>query len=123
VHTNHSAIKFLMNKPITNDRVTRWLLLLQEFNITIIDRPGRDNLVVDFLSSLIHTGDSTPVDDDFPDENLFFISTFTPWYVDVANYLVTDKMPQGMTSREKQRIIQLSANYMWHEDTLYRTRT
>jgi hypothetical protein len=110
-----------MNKPITNARLTIWLLLLQEFNITIIDRPGRDNLVVDFLSRLIHTGDSTPVDDDFPDENLFSISTFTPWYADIANYLVTDKLPQGMISREKQRIIQLSANYMWHEDTLYRT--
>jgi hypothetical protein len=109
-----------MNKPVTNARVTRWLLLLQEFNITIIDRPRRDNLVVDFLSRLIHTGDSTPVDDDFPDEN-FSISTFTPWYADVANYLVTSKLPQGMTSIEKHRIIQLSANYMWHEDTLYRT--
>jgi hypothetical protein len=33
VHTDQSAIRFLMNKPITNGRVTRWLLLLQEFNI------------------------------------------------------------------------------------------
>jgi hypothetical protein len=90
-----------MNKPITNDRVTRWIFLLQKFNITIIDRPGIDNLVTDFLSRLIHTGDSTPVDNDFLDENLFSISTFTPWYANVANYLVTDKMPQGMTSREK----------------------
>ena len=29
VHTDHSAIKYLMNKPVTNARVTRWLLLLQ----------------------------------------------------------------------------------------------
>jgi hypothetical protein len=108
-----------MNKPITNARVTRWLLLLKEFNITIIDKLGRDNLVVDFLSRLIHTGDSTPVDDAFPDENLFSISTYTPWYADVANYLIIGKLPQSMTSREKKRIIQLSANYMWHEDTLY----
>ena len=50
VHTDHSAIRFLMNKPITNGRVTRWIMLLQEFNITVIDRPGKDNLVVDFLS-------------------------------------------------------------------------
>jgi hypothetical protein len=110
-----------MNKPVTNARVTRWLLLLQEFNITIIDRPGKDNLVVDFLSRLIHTGDNTPVDDDFPDENLFSISTYIPWYADVANYLVTGKLPQNLSSREKQRIIQLSANYMWHDDCLYRT--
>ena len=29
VHTDHSVIRFLMNKPITNGRVTRWPLLLQ----------------------------------------------------------------------------------------------
>jgi hypothetical protein len=45
IHTNHSSIKFLMNKPITNGRITRWLLLLQEFNITIVDMPGKENLV------------------------------------------------------------------------------
>jgi hypothetical protein len=28
VHTDHSAIKFLMNKPVTNPRVTQWFLLL-----------------------------------------------------------------------------------------------
>ena len=29
VHIDYSAIIFLMNKPITNGRITRWLLLLQ----------------------------------------------------------------------------------------------
>eukprot|EP00253_Pinus_taeda_P026227 PITA_26227 len=42
VHTDHLAIKYLMNKSITNARVTRWLLLPQEFDITIVDRPGLD---------------------------------------------------------------------------------
>jgi hypothetical protein len=37
IHTNHSTIIFLMNKPITNGRVTRWLLLLQKFNIIVLD--------------------------------------------------------------------------------------
>jgi hypothetical protein len=50
VHTDHSAIRFLMKKPITNGRVTRWLLLLQELNITMLDRPIKDNVVVDFIS-------------------------------------------------------------------------
>jgi hypothetical protein len=98
VHTDHSTIRFLMNKPITNARVTRWLLLLQEFNITIIDRPGKDNLVFDFLSRLIHIGDNTPIDDDFPDENLFSISTYIPWYTYVSKYLVTRKLPQNLSS-------------------------
>jgi hypothetical protein len=77
VHTDHSTIKLLMKKPVTNPRVTKWLLLLQDFNINIIDRPGKDNLVDDFLSRMIHLGDNALVDDNFPDENLFGISTFT----------------------------------------------
>lgn len=35
LYTDHSAIKYLANKPITNGRVTRWMILLQEFDITI----------------------------------------------------------------------------------------
>ena len=68
VHTNHSTITFLMNKPITNGRVTRWLLLLQEFNITIIDRASKENLVADFLSRIQHEDGTQPVDDTFSDE-------------------------------------------------------
>jgi hypothetical protein len=45
LHTDHAAIKYLMNKPITNGRVTRWLLLLQEYDITILNKPGKDNVV------------------------------------------------------------------------------
>eukprot|EP00253_Pinus_taeda_P022517 PITA_22517 len=43
VNTDHSAIKYLMNKLVTNARVTKWLLLLQEFDITIVNRPGLDH--------------------------------------------------------------------------------
>jgi len=37
LYTNYSAIKYLANKRIRNGRVTHWLLLLQEFGITIMD--------------------------------------------------------------------------------------
>ena len=37
LYTDHSAIKYLANKPIMNGRVSRWLILLQEFDITIKD--------------------------------------------------------------------------------------
>ena len=64
VHTGHPSIKFLMNKPNTNGRITRWLLLLEEFNITILDRSRRENLVVDFLSRINNdNGDPIHVDD------------------------------------------------------------
>ena len=63
LYADHSAIKYLANKPITNGRVTHWLLLLQEFDITIRDRPGRENLVADFLSRVLRTDDAVAVED------------------------------------------------------------
>ena len=71
-----------MNKPITNGQVTRWLLFLKELSVTVIDRPGKENLVVDFLSRINHGDDIVPTDDDFPDEYLFSISVNTPWFAD-----------------------------------------
>ena len=82
-----------MNKLITNSRVTRWLLLLQEFNITVIDQPGKENLVAYFLSRIQHEDGTKPVDDTFPDEHLFAVSVQTSWFVDIANYLATGKIP------------------------------
>ena len=70
VHTDHSAIKYLMNKHVTNARVPRWILLLQEFDITTIDKPRKENVVADFLSCLTNSDDSFPVEDSFPDEHL-----------------------------------------------------
>lgn len=83
LHTDNSNIIFLMNKPITTACVTIWLLLLQEFNITIIERTGKCDIVADFLSRRVHTGDTALVTNDFLDENLFFIYTYTPWYENV----------------------------------------
>ena len=38
VHTDHAAIKYLMEKKDAKPRLIRWVLLLQEFDLHIIDR-------------------------------------------------------------------------------------
>ena len=95
-----------MNKPVTSAQVTRWLLLLQEFDIIIVDRLGKENFVADFLSRLTNNDDNPPVEDSFPDEQLLEVSTHSPRYVDIANYLAVGKLPRHLSKREKKRIIQ-----------------
>ena len=102
-----------MNKAITNGRATRWLLLLQEFNINIIDKLIKGNIVTYFLSRINRGGEMSPVNDDFPDEHVFSLATKPPWYAYLANYLTTGKLPQHLSSREKQRIVKISVNYSW----------
>jgi hypothetical protein len=121
IHIDHTTIKYLMNKPITNARVTRWLLLLQLFDITIVDRPRKENVVANFLSRLHINDDNSPIDDSFPDEHLFAISAHSPWYADIANYLVAGKVPPHLSPRERRKIIQKSVRYSWIGGYLFYT--
>nr|GEY29104.1 reverse transcriptase domain-containing protein [Tanacetum cinerariifolium] len=52
VYTDHSALKYLLNKQDAKPRLLRWVLLLQEFDITIRDKKGYKNLATDHLSRL-----------------------------------------------------------------------
>ena len=71
VHTNHAAIKYLMEKKDAKPRLIRWLLLLQEFDLQITDRKGAENPIANNLSRLENVPDDPlPIDDSFPDEQL-----------------------------------------------------
>jgi hypothetical protein len=122
LYTSYSAIKYLDNKPITNGRVTRWLLLLQEFDITIKDRPERENFVADFMSRIPKIDYSLTVEDQFSDEHLFVVTTKPPWYADVENYLETRKLPAHLSSRERKMIVQHSAQFTWIGGYLFHRR-
>ena len=52
VHTDHAAIKYLMEKKDAKPRFIRWILLLQEFDLHITDRKGAENPEADNLSRL-----------------------------------------------------------------------
>ena len=64
VHTDHAAIKYLMKKPDVNAIIVIWLLLLKQFDLTIVDKPGKENFVVDFLPRMnLPTSEEGMVDD------------------------------------------------------------
>ena len=75
-------------------RLIRWILLLQEFNITIKDKKRVENVVVDHLSRVTFNKsmDAFPMRDLFPDEQLFSISTL-PQYANIVNFLIKGKTP------------------------------
>jgi len=62
LHTHHDAIKYLMNKPIINGRITRFFLLLEECDIIILNKPRKDNVAVDFLSRLTSNKNDPPIE-------------------------------------------------------------
>ncbi|XP_042396420.1 uncharacterized protein LOC121986519 [Zingiber officinale] len=67
---DHAALKYLLKKPDAKPRLIRWMLLLQEFDVEIRDRSGKENLVADHLSRIEGDLDHSAIDDDFRDEQL-----------------------------------------------------
>ncbi|GJV35221.1 hypothetical protein Tco_1407698 [Tanacetum coccineum] len=79
------------NKPDAKPRLLRWVLLLQEFDITIRDKKGSENLAADHLSRLENPHkdvlENKDINEHFPLETLGAItSESTPWFADYANY-------------------------------------
>ena len=79
VYTDHSAIKYLLEKKDAKPRLIRWVLLLQEFDLEIRDKKGAENLVADHLSRLELSKEientEVPINESFPDEQLFALLT------------------------------------------------
>ena len=73
VYTDHSAIKYLIEKKDAKPRLIRWVLLLQEFDLEIRDKKGSENLIADHLSRLELTKKQmeSPIKEEFPDEQFF----------------------------------------------------
>ena len=122
VHTDHSAIKYLMTKKDAKPRLIRWVLLLQEFDVEIKDKKGTENLVADHLSRLEGASDDVQVNDEFPDEKLLAIEDnwAVPCFAYYVNYLVAKVVPPEFTYQQKKRFFAHLKHYYWEEPILYR---
>ena len=122
VHTDHSAIKYLMTKKDAKPRLFRWVLLLQEFDVEIKDKKGTENLVADHLSRLEGASDEIQVNDDFPEEHLLAVEDkrAVPWFADYLNYLVAKVVPPEFNYQQKKRFFAHLRHYYWEEPILYR---
>ena len=122
VHTDHSAIKYLMTKKDAKPRLIRWVLLLQEFDLEIKDKKGKENLIAYHLSRLEGVRDKVHVNDDFPDGQLLTIEDkkSVPWFADYVNYLVAKVIPPEFSYQQKKRFFAHLKHYYWEEPILYR---
>nr|XP_016509079.1 PREDICTED: uncharacterized protein LOC107826602 [Nicotiana tabacum] len=93
-----------------------------EFDFEVKDRKGTQNQVADHLSRLEEAGRpkvDLEINDAFPDEHILALpSTFAPWYADIANYLVSGLILDGLESYQKKKFLRDCWQYYWEDPFL-----
>ncbi|CAN6556588.1 unnamed protein product [Malus baccata var. baccata] len=124
VYSDHSALKYLLSKKEAKPRLLRWVLLLQEFDLEILDKKGRENVVADHLSRLVNAStdeaDSLPLKESFPDEQLLAVTHQVPWYADIANYLASGEIPSEFSYQQRKKFLSTVKHYFWDEPYLFK---
>jgi hypothetical protein len=97
-------------------------LLLQEFDLKIHNKAGKQNVVADHLSRLPSNiiDPSGPITEHFLDEHLLTISTGLPWFADLVNYLASHQIPSDWPKAKKDKLLSDAKYYFWEDPYLFR---
>ena len=93
---------------------------VEEFNVEIKDKSGAENLVADHLSRIERDADPFPIQDDFPDEQLFLLHGITPWFADIVNFLVAGVFPTGASRSQIHKLKSDAKYYVWGDLYLWK---
>ncbi|KAG7556813.1 Reverse transcriptase domain [Arabidopsis suecica] len=138
VYTDHAALRHIYAKKDTKPRLLRWILLLQEFDMEIVDKKGIENGAADHLSRM-RMEEATPIDDSMPEEQLLAVKCYKlvynkkefeeacavkeeefPWYADLVNYLICGEIPKYLDAYQKKKFFRDINHYYWDEPYLYK---
>nr|GFA87734.1 reverse transcriptase domain-containing protein [Tanacetum cinerariifolium] len=106
-------------------RLLRWVLLLQEFDITILNKKGSKNLAPDHLSRLENPHqdvlENKDINENFPLETLGSLTSHnTPWFADIANFHAGNFIKKGLTSQQKKKFFKDVKHYFWDDPHIFR---
>ena len=100
--TDHSALKYLVNKPVLGGRICRWLLLFQEYDFEIIVKLGRLNSGPDHMSWIDSGEEPSNLQDNFPNAQLFSIQIADEYYAAIIHFLTTGWALVEFTKHQKK---------------------
>jgi hypothetical protein len=118
--TDHSSLRYLVNKPVLGGRICRWLLLFQEFDFEVVVKPGRLNAGPDHLSRITNGEEPSNLEDNFPDAQLFSVQIVDEYFADIIEFLSTGFAPREFTTAQKKNLVVRAADYQLIAGHLYK---
>ena len=118
--TDHSTLKYLVNKPVLGGRICRWLLLFQEYDFEIIVKPGRLNAGPNHLSRIETGKEPTKLEDNLLDAQLFSIQIADDYFRDIIEFLMTGIAPKEFTTQQKKQLVVKATDFTLIAGQLYK---
>ena len=73
--------------------------------------------MVDHLSRMQIQGSDLPINDYLRDDTLLKVTSSSPWYENLVNFMVTGYIPLG---EDKKKLIHLSRFHLWDDPYLFK---
>jgi hypothetical protein len=118
--TDHFVLKYLVNKPVLEGRMCRWLLLFQEFSFEVIIKPGRCNVDPNHLSILESGESGREIDYQLLDANLFQVEAVPEYLEDMAVFLGTWAYPETYSATKKHHMVVQARDYKFIAGKLHK---
>jgi hypothetical protein len=117
--TDHSMLKYLVNKPVLGGRICRWILLFQEYDFEIVVKPGRMNRGPDHLSMLEHGEEPTILEDALSDAQLLSIINIDDHFTEIVQFLSKGMAPREYTILQKKQLVVRVVDFSLIDGQLY----
>jgi hypothetical protein len=120
VITDSNPMRYLLIRRKINGKFSRWIVTLQEYDLNFSTPRSKKALVlIELVTALPSDTTSTPINTDFPDEHLFYITSDDPWYGDLLVYLQTQKFGNHLSRDDHHRILHQAPRYLLIREILY----
>jgi hypothetical protein len=100
--TDHSSLKYLVNKPVLGARICRCLLVFHEFDFEVIVKPWKLNTELDHLSRITNGEEPTNLEEKFLDAQLFSVQVVDEYFVEIIQYLVQGQCHKNSTMHRRK---------------------
>jgi hypothetical protein len=123
MYTDHSVLRYLVNKPVLGRRICIWILLFQEYDFEVIVKPWKFNSGPDHLSCILTREDAGNLDDNLTDAYLFAFQVVDDYFTDRVQFLSTRVAPQEFKVAQNKHLVVKVSYYQLIVGNLYKLGT
>jgi hypothetical protein len=112
-----NPFQYFLTRHVINGNISRWIVILQEFDLDFVSAKSKNLLVfLELISKLLVESGDVILEESPIKGVMFFIASLDPWYGDILLYLQTLKCPTYSSHDECRRIRHQEKNYLILED-------